>query len=82
MPGKDEAVKKMNVTQKMNLTWKPMPLAKGETAGFNGIKLGIIRHNGNVWAAYVGNRKLTDSKSKKEALKGVTEEIEARGRLF
>ena len=37
-----------------------MAFAKGETAMFNDIKLGIIRHKGSVWAAYVGNRKLDD----------------------
>jgi hypothetical protein len=66
----------------MILTWKPMPFAKGETAIFNDIKLGIIRHKGNVWAAYIGNRKLTDSKSKKEALKRIMEEIDGQGKLF
>lgn len=59
-----------------------MPFANGETAQFNEIKLGIIRHKGNLWAAYVGNRKLSDSKSKKEALKRIMEEIDAQGRLF
>ncbi len=59
-----------------------MPFAKGETAIFNDIKLGIIRHKGNVWAAYIGNRKLTDSKSKKEALKRIMEEIDGQGKLF
>ncbi len=59
-----------------------MAFAKGEIAMFNAIKLGIIRHKGNVWAAYVGNRRLTDSKSKKEALKRVMEEIDMQGRLF
>jgi len=61
----------------MILTWKPMSFAKGETAIFNDTKLGIIRHKGNVWAAYIGNRKLIDSKSKKEALKRIMEEIDA-----
>ncbi len=59
-----------------------MPFARGETAVFNDTKLGIIRHKGNVWAAYVGNHKLTDSKSKKEALKRIMEEIDAQGTLF
>jgi triphosphoribosyl-dephospho-CoA synthetase len=66
----------------MNLIWKPMAFAKGETAMFNNTKLGIIRHRGSVWAAYVGNRKLEDSKSKKEALKRILEEIDIQGRLF
>ena len=52
-----------------------MAFAKGETAMFNNTKLRVIRHKRNVWAAYVGNRKLEDSKSKKEALKRVLEEI-------
>ncbi len=59
-----------------------MALARGETAQFNNLKLGIIRHKGNIWAAYVGNKKLADSKSKKEALKRVMEEIDIQGRLF
>ncbi len=59
-----------------------MAFAKGETAMFNDTKIGIIRHKGNVWAAYVGNRKLEDSKSKKEALKRILEEIDIQGRLF
>ena len=59
-----------------------MTFAKGETATFNNIKLGIIRHKGNVWCAFVGNKKLTDSKSKKDALKRVYEEIDIQGRLF
>jgi hypothetical protein len=50
-----------------------MAFAKGETAMFNDTKIGIIRHEGNVWAACVGNRKLEDSKSKKEALKRILE---------
>ncbi len=50
-----------------------MVFAKGETAMFNDTKIGIIRHEGNVWAACVGNRKLEDSKSKKEALKRILE---------
>ena len=53
-----------------------MAFAKGETAMFDDIKLGIIRHQGSVWAAYVGNRKLEDSKSKKEALKRILEAID------
>ena len=59
-----------------------MAFAKGETAMFNNVKLGMIRHKGNVWCSYVGNRKLEDSKSKKEALKRVLEEIDIQGRLF
>ena len=59
-----------------------MAFAKGETAMFNDTKIGIIRHKGNVWAAYVGNRKSEDSKSKKEALKLILEEIDIQGRLF
>lgn len=66
----------------MNLIWKPMAFAKGETAMFNDTKLGIIRHKGSVWAAYVGNRKLEDSKSKKQALKRILEAIDMQGRLF
>lgn len=66
----------------MNLIWKPMAFAKGATAMFNDTKLGIIRHKGSVWAAYVGNRKLEDSKSKKEALKRIFDEIDTQGRLF
>ncbi len=66
----------------MNLIWKPMTFAKGETAMFNDTKLGIIRHKGSVWTAYVGNRKLEDSKSKKEALRRILEEIDTQGRLF
>lgn len=66
----------------MNLIWKPMAFAKGETAMFNDIELGIIRHKGSVWAACVGNRKLDDSKSEKEALKRILVEIDTQGRLF
>jgi len=49
---------------------------------FNDTKLGIIGHKGGIWAAYIGNRKLEDSKSKKEALKRLLQEIDAQGRLF
>ncbi len=66
----------------MSIIWKPLSLAKGETAIFNNIKLGVIRHRGNIWAAYVGNKRLTDSKSKKEAVKRIMEEIDIQGRLF
>jgi hypothetical protein len=66
----------------MNLIWKPMALAKGETAMFNNIKLVIIRHKGNIWSAYVGNKKLDDSNSKKAALKRIMEAIDVQGRLF
>lgn len=59
-----------------------MAFAKGETAVFNDTKIGIIRHKGNVRAAYVGNRKLEDLKSKKEALKRDLKEIDIRGRLL
>lgn len=59
-----------------------MPFAKGETAVFNNTKLGVIRHKGNIWCAYVGNKRLTDSKSKKAALKRIMEEIDVQGRLF
>ncbi len=59
-----------------------MAFAKGEIAMFNGIKLGIIRHTGSIWAAYVGNKKLDDSKSKREALKRIFEKIDMQGRLF
>jgi hypothetical protein len=58
-----------------SLIWKPLPFAQDETAIFNNIKLGIIRHKRNVWTASVGNRKLADSKSKKEAVKRILEEI-------
>jgi activator of 2-hydroxyglutaryl-CoA dehydratase len=43
---------------------------------FKNIKLIIIRHKGNIWATYVGNKKLDDSKSKKDALKRIFEEID------
>ncbi len=66
----------------MNITWKPLPFARGETAMFNNIKLGVIRHRGNNWAAYVGNKSLKDSKSKKEAVKRLMEEIDIQCRLF
>lgn len=66
----------------MSFTWKPMVFAKGETAMCNNVKLGIIRHKGNVWCAYVGNKRLPDSKSKKEALKRIDEEIGIQRRLF
>ncbi len=59
-----------------------MAFAKGETAMFNDTKLGIIRPKESVWAAYVGNRKLEDSKSKKEAMKRILEAIDMQGRLF
>ena len=59
-----------------------MAFATGETAVLNGTKLGIIRHTGNIWAAYVGNKKLDDSRSKREALKRIFEEIDMQGRLF
>ncbi len=59
-----------------------MAFAKGEIAMFNDIKLGIIRHKGNLWAAYVGNHRLNNSKSKKDALKRIFEEIDMQGRLF
>ncbi len=66
----------------MELTWTPLPFARGETTIFNETKLGIIRHRGNVWSAYVGNKKLSDSKSKKEALEHIMEEVDIQGRLF
>ncbi len=66
----------------MNLIWQPLPFARGETAMFGNIKLGIIRHRRNVWSAYVGNKKLKDSKSKREAIKLILEEISIQGRLF
>lgn len=66
----------------MNLIWKPVAFAKGETAMFNDTKLGTICHKGSVQAACVGNRKLNDSKSKKEALKRVLEEIGIQVRFF
>jgi hypothetical protein len=66
----------------VNLTWQPLSFARGETAMFGNIKLGIIRHRGNIWAAYVGNKKLSDLKSRKEALKRIMEEIDIQGRLF
>jgi hypothetical protein len=53
----------------MQLTWTPLPFARGETTIFNETKLGIIRHRGNVWTAYVGNKKLPDSKSKERSHK-------------
>jgi len=62
--------------------WTPMAFATGETTMFKNIKLIIIRHKGNIWAAYVGNKKLDDSKSKKDALKRIFEEIDMQGRLF
>ncbi|HXH55032.1 MAG TPA: hypothetical protein VNK03_04750 [Gammaproteobacteria bacterium] len=46
---------------------------------FNGTKLGIIRHTRSIWAAYVGNKKLDDSRSKREALKRIFEEIDMLG---
>ena len=49
---------------------------------FNEIKLGIIRHKGGIWAAYLDNRRLEDSKSKKEALKRLLQEIDAQGDYF
>jgi hypothetical protein len=66
----------------MELTWTPLPFARGETTIFNETRLGIIRHRGNVRAAYVGNKKLPASKSKKEALERLMEEIDIPGRLF
>jgi len=48
----------------MNLIWKQMGFAKGKTAMFKDTKLVIIRHKRNVWAAYVGNRRLTRFKIK------------------
>lgn len=59
-----------------------MKFANGETALFNNIKLGIIRRKRTVWAAYAGNRKLEDSKTKKEALKRILEKIDMQPRLF
>lgn len=63
----------------MSLNLKPVAFARGETSQFNNLKLGIMRHKGNIWAAYVVNKKLPDPKSKKEALKRVMEEIDSRG---
>ncbi len=59
-----------------------MKFAESETTMFENTKLGIIRHTGNVLAAYPGNHRLSDSKSKREALKRVMEEIDMQGRLF
>jgi hypothetical protein len=62
--------------REMNSIWKSMAFPTGETTMFKNIKLGIIRHTGNVWTAYVGNRRLSDSKSKSEAHARVIEEID------
>ena len=46
-----------------------MGFAKGKTAMFKDTKLVIIRHKRNVWAAYVGNRRLTRFKIKERCYK-------------
>jgi hypothetical protein len=59
-----------------------MEFAKGETAIYNDIKPGIIRQKGNIWCLYVGNKKLKESKSKKDALKRVLEEVDIYTEAF
>ncbi len=49
---------------------------------FKNIKLRIIRHEGSVRCAYIGNKRFKDSKFKKEALRRVLEEIDIQGRLL
>lgn len=66
----------------MNLKWNKMPYARGETTEHKGIKLAIIQGRRGEIRAYVGNTRLMDSKTKKEALKRISEAIAEQGRLF
>ena len=56
-----------------------MAFAKSETAIFNDTRLEIIRHKGSIWAAYAGNRKFENSKSRKHTLKQIFEAIDIQG---
>lgn len=66
----------------MNLKWDKMEYANGEVAEFEGKKLAIIYARRGEVRAYVGNKRLPDSKSKSEALKQILDEINVQGKLF
>jgi hypothetical protein len=59
-----------------------MPYANGEVAEYAGRKLAILSPRRGEFRAYFGNRRLEDSRTKKEALKRISEAIEEQGRLF
>ena len=59
-----------------------MAYANGEVADHEGTKLAIICALRGEVRAYIGNRRLEDSKTKKEALKRISEAIDEQGRLF
>ena len=59
-----------------------MPYVNGETAIFNNIKIAIIQARRGEVRAFVGNTRLPDSKSKKEALNRISEAINEQPKLF
>lgn len=59
-----------------------MEYANGEVTEYEGVKLAIIYARRGEVRAYVGNKRLPDSKSKSEALKQILDEINIQGRLF
>lgn len=66
----------------MNLKWNKMPYAHGETALHNGVKIAIIQARQGEIRAFVGNIRLPDSKSKKEALNRISEALDIQQKLF
>lgn len=66
----------------MKLDWQKLPYAKGEQTIYNGTKLAIIERRRGEVRAYVGNLRLPDSQTKKEAMKRIMEAICEQGRLF
>lgn len=59
-----------------------MPYANGEVAEYEGKKLAVISPRRGEFRSYVGNRRLEDSRTKKEALKRISEAINEQGSLF
>ena len=59
-----------------------MAYANGEVAEHEGTKVAIICARRGEFRAYVGNKRLENSSTKKEALKRISEAIDEQGRLF
>ena len=59
-----------------------MAYANGEVADYDGTKVAVICARRGEIRAYIGNRRLEDSRTKKEALKRISEAMEEQGRLF
>ena len=66
----------------MKLTWQKLAYARGEQSVHNDTKLAIIEARRGEVRAYVGNTRLPDSRTKREALKKIMETIEEQGKLF